>query len=265
MKKTKLKSGFQFDVVSIKELQIDDAYQRTESLVHSRIRRIAKDFDILKFGCLVVGHRDDGSMWVVDGQHRYHGGLIAEVKEVPCLIFDSSGREQEAALFRALNIDRTRVGAYGIYKAALAYGDPVSRDIDILLRKYGLDMDAKIRDGVFKCASAVMKSYEAGVLDKILNTISRCHKVGAGEADDWKQMFGTDVFVSVMTALFREYGDDVDMSHLCDRIRTRLTRLSWRKMCAEQAGTGGNRAMKILPVFIEKYYNKGKRTKRLSQ
>lgn len=264
MENTTVNAGYRFELLQITLIQIDDVYQRTESLVTSRIKKIASDFDMLRFGCLVIGHRGDDSYWVVDGQHRFLGAVKADIVEVPCLIFESSGREQEASLFRSLNMDRTRVGAYGIYKAALAYGDPISKGVDVLLRKYGLDMGAQLRDGVFKCASSVMSSYQSGVLDKVLCVISRCHRVGDGRSEEWKHMFGTDIFVSVLTALFKQHGEDVDMSHLCDRIRSRLGVVAWRRMCAEQAGTGGNRAAKILPVFVSEYYNKGKRTRRLA-
>jgi hypothetical protein len=119
------------DFCTVKMLRVDQLYQRgVVSLKNSR--SIATDFSWQAFGALTVGYRNDNSYHIVDGQQRFNAvkmrndyGLKAQnesisyIDKVPCLVFQSSGPDHEARVFRNINMCRKPVRALDRWKSAL--------------------------------------------------------------------------------------------------------------------------------------------------
>lgn len=124
--------------ISVDELNISDAYQRT--IVPSRVNQIAKNLDQDAFGSLTVGERKDGSYWVVDGMQRLTAARNLGIAMVPCDVFESSGPKHEARVFRLKNRERTNVSACALFKAQLTEGDEQSLAIAEIVRRAGLKL-----------------------------------------------------------------------------------------------------------------------------
>jgi len=129
--------------VAPESLNIDTAYQRGR-MSEKIILGICRGMDMDKFGTLVVGERENGDMYVVDGQQRLSAWKRrGEKKSVPCRIFVSKGQAHEAAVFKAINENRTRVRAIDAYRSAVCAGLSPEIDIDKELRKMGMRMVKK--------------------------------------------------------------------------------------------------------------------------
>lgn len=124
--------------ISVDELNISDAYQRT--IVPARVNRIAKNLDQDAFGSLTVGQRKDGSYWVVDGMQRLTAARKLMIAMVPCDVFESEGQEHEAKVFRLKNRERTNVSSAALFRAQLTEGDEQSLQIADVVRKSGLKL-----------------------------------------------------------------------------------------------------------------------------
>jgi len=124
--------------ISVEELNISDAYQRT--IVAARVNRIAKNLDQDAFGSLTVGKRRDGTCWVVDGMQRLTAARKLGIMQVPCDVFDSEGPEHEARVFRLKNRERTNVSATDLFKAQLTEGDRQSLEIADVVKQAGLKL-----------------------------------------------------------------------------------------------------------------------------
>jgi len=124
--------------ISVDELQISDAYQRT--IVPARVNRIAKNIDPDAFGSLTVGERRDGTLWVVDGMQRLTAARKIGITSVPCDVFQSEGKEHEARVFRLKNRERTNVSACSLFNAQLTEGDPQTIEIERVVRESGLKL-----------------------------------------------------------------------------------------------------------------------------
>ena len=106
--------------VAIDAMVIDRAYQRDITPAGRRaIQRIADGFDWTKFGALQLAPLEGGRFAIVDGQHRAHAAALAGIETVPAMIVPMSGRQQ-ALGFAAMNRDRIKVDALGVYRAELA-------------------------------------------------------------------------------------------------------------------------------------------------
>jgi hypothetical protein len=121
--------------ISVDELNISDAYQRT--IVPARVSRIAKNLDQDAFGSLTVGERDDGTYWVVDGMQRLTAARKLSIAMVPCDVFKSEGQEHEARVFRLKNRERTNVTACALFRAQLVEGDPQTVEIASIVEQAG--------------------------------------------------------------------------------------------------------------------------------
>ena len=89
------------EVLQIADIQIDPDYQR--DLRHDLIDKIAREYDVVKAGPILVSKRADGSLWNVDGQHRMIGAERAGETEVFANVVHGLTQEQEAALRLARN------------------------------------------------------------------------------------------------------------------------------------------------------------------
>ncbi|MBB3034032.1 ParB/RepB/Spo0J family partition protein [Alteriqipengyuania lutimaris] len=108
------------------ELSIDGSYQRSIESGESKalIRRIAQHWNWDLCQPLVVARRPDQGLYVIDGQHRLAAARMrGDILQLPCVVVDSSGAEDEAASFVHLNQQRRPLGPLDLFKAALASED----------------------------------------------------------------------------------------------------------------------------------------------
>lgn len=125
------------------QLRIDMSYQRAIDAPGSQtlIRRIAQFWDWGLCQPLVVAKRADGSLMVVDGQHRLAAARIRnDIYDLPCVVtaYDSAG--DEAAAFVALNQSRRPLGKLDLFKAALSAEDKEAVEIAAIVAAAGLSL-----------------------------------------------------------------------------------------------------------------------------
>jgi len=86
----------EFLMIPKSELEVDHAYQR-DRINQRRVEELARAWDWIACGCLVVALRDDNKWFVVDGQHRkLAADQRSDIRELPCLVFETAGRREEA-------------------------------------------------------------------------------------------------------------------------------------------------------------------------
>jgi hypothetical protein len=136
--------------IAVDELKIDNAYQRPEVSDRNTLA-IARAFNWVAFNSIVVMERANGDKYVVDGQQR----LLAakrrgDIREVPCVLFKSDGREHEAQAFISLNVRRVKVPAVAKFNASVRAGLNPEKQIAEWLGTLGLSVmeDGKSTNGV---------------------------------------------------------------------------------------------------------------------
>ena len=86
----------EFLMIPKQELEVDHGYQRN-AVNQRRIDALCRTWDWIACGCLVVALRDDNRWFVMDGQHRkLAADMRSDIKELPCLVFETAGRREEA-------------------------------------------------------------------------------------------------------------------------------------------------------------------------
>ena len=245
-------TGIEFSIVPVDKLNIDPSYQRSDFLNRSVVAKIGTSFSELLFNTIVVARRADGSLWVVDGQHRLSGAKRFGKAAVSCMIFSSGGPQQEAAVFYELNKTRTSINAISMYKACLRQGEAATCDIQKSLEQHGFSVG---KHGVkaFAAATAVREVYKWGVLDRMLNIINEAF--GDGSSARWRAMFSQSHFIQMLGLILKERGDQIDDKRMI-LVLARMPEASYTRLVASCAGATGGRAKRIAPIFIDDFYNR---------
>jgi len=238
--------------IDIDRLQIDPSYQRSDFINKTVVSKIASFFSFVLFGALTVGERNDDSLWVVDGQHRYFGAKRVGLTYVPCKVFRSSGPQQEAGVFYDLNKNRTSINAISMYRALLRQREDTAIAIQEILDKYEFAI-AKNAKRSFAAAAAIREVYKRGVLPDVLQTIHDAF--GDGSASRWKAMFSQSHFIQMLGIIYQLKGDVIDKDRMT-LVLARMDEKAYTRLSTGASGTTGGRAARIAPVFIEEYYNK---------
>jgi hypothetical protein len=105
------------------KLMVDSAsYQRNYS--DTRSLEMARAWSWVALGALIVARRPDGSLWVVDGQHRLMAARRrSDVSKLPCVVFEVSDLASEAAGFVRSNTARRAMTMVDRFRAMLVSGD----------------------------------------------------------------------------------------------------------------------------------------------
>ena len=125
------------------DLKVDASYQRSIDSETSKtlIRRIASCWDWSLYHPLTVSRRLDGTLWVVDGQHRLAAArLRRDMHDLPCVVTPYESRAAEAASFVAMNAQRRALSALDLFRAALASGDSHATLVHDMLCAAGLQL-----------------------------------------------------------------------------------------------------------------------------
>lgn len=119
-------------------LNIDTSYQAATARNPRLIREIGKKFDLAVFGRLRVVRREDGSLFVVDGRHRWEGAKLASRYLVPCDIYDVHDRKREIEIFLACNTRIRKVPQSMLFMAEVEAGDEHAKELAKLVQGAGL-------------------------------------------------------------------------------------------------------------------------------
>lgn len=130
-----------FELIFADLLNVDLSYQR--ELNQRRINELVRGFDNAIFGILIASHRDDGLLYVVDGQHRLAAVKIKYPQAsalVPCYVIRGINHKGEADLFWKMNKHRLTLASGASFKARLEAGDRAARDIRDICAQFGINI-----------------------------------------------------------------------------------------------------------------------------
>jgi hypothetical protein len=126
-----------YQCIPVADLKIDHSYQRAE-VGDTTILAIARNFKWSAFGVLVVMERANGTLYVVDGQQRLAAvKRRGDIEKVPCMVFQSTGKDHEAQAFLDLNTARKKVSAHDKFIAAARANIDPAKSIAAWLRAEG--------------------------------------------------------------------------------------------------------------------------------
>jgi len=124
--------------VAVADLVVDETYQRPiRGAGRKNIAAIAEAFCWSRFAPILVSPVAGGRYAVIDGQHRATAAALRGIASLPAMVIIAGAMEQAAA-FRAVNGQTTRIHALEVHRAAVAAGDPEASEITGICSEAGV-------------------------------------------------------------------------------------------------------------------------------
>jgi len=146
-------------------------YQR--ALNPRKIDKMIEDFDSRELTAIVVSQREDGSYWVIDGQHRLEALKLMGKQIILADVRQGMTIPGEAVLFWRLNAGQTKVAAWDQFMARIIGNDPVAVAVNRLVVDHGyhLDRGGNSVKGIAAVRS-IEKVFRRGYLTEVLDIIA---------------------------------------------------------------------------------------------
>jgi len=153
-----LDSACKYMRIDIKKLNIGP-YQRGEASAFSVIEK-ARHMQHAALGAVVVGKRDDGTFWLVDGlQRKLAAQRRGDVSGLDCMVFNSKGEKHEAEIFLLCNKGRIAVDAVHKYRTSVIAGRDPEKSIDLWLTQHELQIINDKSKGKISFPTAIVQSW----------------------------------------------------------------------------------------------------------
>jgi hypothetical protein len=255
---------FEFEMCDLRDLFIDKYQRRLTSFVTT----IAREFDPLMVGTLVVSERRGGKKAIVDGQHRFEAMKSLDYQTFPCIVFRGLSPQQEANLFARLQMGRRNMKPMDRFMALLQGEptDPMTIEavaIKQIAERNGFRLVAEGKGPrIIKSPSGLEAIYRtkrsqyidgATALDKTLETIAASwmpDEVKSGDAD---------LIKGIGLVFLRHAEEKLNQNRLIERL-SELTPTTILARAADERAPGsrggGGTSAAIYKVIV-KAYNKG--------
>lgn len=139
------------------ELFVDNAYQRGAN--DYKVKDLARGWSWMACGAILVAARQDGTLFVFDGQHRVLAARKrSDITTLDCLVFSVDEIVSEASGFLKSNTNRKPVNMHDKFKAMLICEDPNAVAVSKLIEEVGLRIDPCGRAGCFQALAWAMKA-----------------------------------------------------------------------------------------------------------
>lgn len=167
--------------VKLKELKVDHSYQRDIS--PSLVEKIKNNWDEVASELILVSQRSDGTLWIINGQHRTAAARLLGQEKIWARIVKGLGPAQEAALRLKTNVRMTD-RPLERFRASVVAGDEDSIGIVKLLARLDTEINVSptLEAGI-NAVTAVENIYTAdngATLQETLEFIKGTYNVVGG-------------------------------------------------------------------------------------
>lgn len=249
-------------VVELERLQTDSSYQREVKAKH---KKIVSEFNEDALGIPLVGEREDGSLWIVDGLQRKTALVKMGRKTVRAEVFASRGPEHEAEVFKLVNLNRTKLNQGEQFKALLAAHDPTAWEIKKVVEECGYTltlsatgMTGKRRAGGMtnddkaskqvSCFNTLRWAYQYCGIESIRFALTVVDKAWPGDRlNTYQIMFGG------LCVFYQRRDGVVDLDRLIPRMQSVTAQ---KVLYAASQNQIGNSKQQAVADVMEKVYNK---------
>ena len=133
----------------------EDGYQRLQS--ETKVLDIVRSWSWMACGVLIVALRD-GIFYIVDGQHRWAAARkLLEITNLPCLVFDTVERKEEAKAFLGANTFRRPLNAVERFKGEIIAEERLAKLVAKLLQDTNRKASSSPEKGTVRCLSAMKR------------------------------------------------------------------------------------------------------------
>jgi hypothetical protein len=258
---------YRLERVAVSSLNVDYAPPYGEGyarpLSEGRLRQLRRDWDPLAVSPITLSRRRDGSLWVIDGNHRRVVAFDKGLQQLPAMVHSGLERATEADLYTKLG---TVLGQtpWTRFQAKLIAGNPAALDIVKIAERFDLEVNANGHiDGRVQAVARLEWIYGRGGPDGLNWVLGFLTSAFNGERESLGEMQLEGSF-----GFYLRYGEKVQREEIA-RLLGASGLNAWHDRAASiyQRIDVGNRSntfgMAIADLVNETWRKKGKKVKEL--
>lgn len=248
------------DAQPIADIQVHEGAQR--ALDSGRAKRMSENLVPSALGTVLLSERVDGSLWVVDGQHRLAACRLAGVTHVRAEIHEGLDVAGEATLFMLKNREGVKPNILDECKVGFNAGLPLFVDVHNTLDKFGLKLGPAPSTNIIAAAAGVVRVVNAGgpeLLERTLSVIVNAWPNGSKERWD-------GLLIGAVSSFLEKHGEQVDDEELSKRLGKSKISIPveiGRRAHAAQVQTGSGNRLSIGRQIVTEIWDANRRTGRL--
>ncbi|MDR2978270.1 MAG: hypothetical protein LBU56_02470 [Rickettsiales bacterium] len=206
-------SRFELQMIAIKNLVVDERYQRKLSMAH--VMKIVNNFDPFQVNAVKVNKRD-GVNYVVDGNHTKEAiAILTDSREthIWCMVYFDLDFKGEARVFAEQKNCVRRLTPFDLYKAGVQAEKRELLVIKSLLDGYKLNVGKGYKNGSINAVSSLLYIHKKFGFQVLERTIKLCISTWGG--DELALSFAPLRGVALMLVA---YGEDIDNNKFREKL-----------------------------------------------
>lgn len=240
--------GPKFERIRAGELSIDPKVQR--KLTPGRSRKIAREFDPIKLGVFLVSRRSDGSLIVIDGQHRLAAINELAMSDLPvnCEVYEKLAIHEEASLFTGRN-DSQKPSPFDRFDKGLIARDPQCVRINSTLANHQFKVTAgKTTNGVCAVNALIaLDNYGGDILDRTIRIVRAAWPMDADAVEG--------NILRAVGLVLSKYPDAVDDNRMKERLQKTIGTPAYLLSQVKRRSNVGRSKAQIMGEEIIAAYN----------
>lgn len=248
----------EFQVVVLDELKVDHAYQRDLSV--DLVQKIARSWDIAAAGPIVVSERADGSLFIVNGQHRAAAAKTAGETEIIAQVLHGLDQQSEAEIRLKGNTRRTDK-VQERFRAQLAAGYKESLAIVEIAAQFGTRVNPwpDVKHGI-NAVSTLEHLYRKDRGTHLVRVLEFLQE-SFGRADG---PVATSASLSAVSWLIERHDQEMDRQRMVERLGVEGMDGLMRAARSHQSALRGSLWMNVYRAMVGVYNERLPEGKRLA-
>lgn len=244
--------------VNLCDLNVDSRYQAP--LSETRARAIAAAFRRESATAIVVSMRDDGTLWIIDGQTRAAAARKVALKTILAWVYTGLSLEEEAALYADANTVRKTPSSKSVFRARLLACEEPYVSINKLVEEAGLSLsltNTKSSRSI-ACVGTIVQIWKSGKAE----VLSRVLTIACAAWPETDRAFDAYILAG-LASLLKMVGAGRSDVWLAERLSLMAPELICRKAALRKHDTGdemGRCAAQVMLQHVEKRMRRANRT-----
>lgn len=237
----------EIEIVQIDSLHVDVSYQRDPSM--DLVQKMARKWDEITAGPIVVSRRRNGDLYVINGQHRMLAAALAGKTEMVAQVVNNLTARQEAELRLRGNVGLAE-RSQERFRARVAAGHKDALAIVAICDRFEtkINADFQVHEGInaVSAIDALYKEDSGLLLTRVFEVIR----------DAWGTVGGENATAPILKGLawfIQKHANESDRGRLIERMQFEGPDGMMRKTRAMRANMAGSVWVNLYRALVEAY------------
>lgn len=236
--------------IEVGEIHVDPRYQR--GLNQRRLQRLVREWNPSLADPIRVNWREDGTIWVIDGQHRLAAAKAVGNKMIECKVHMSLTPDQEAAVWNLLQSGRVAPTLGDAFRSRLFAREPVAVQLEEIVHKFGGTLSLNNSNSSAKRPVHALATIESILTFQGEDGLNRVMTTLAEAYPEDQQVF-SEAMLNGLSIFYHIYDEEFDDDRLMAALRRTSPRKLFQAAMALKQQLGGSTTAHIASSIVREY------------